>query len=265
MDHNLRTRALIFTPFFHPILFIKTLFLRAFRIGARSELIQREYDKWFYDRDTIDQLPSVTPEKSKADDHVLYGPRIILNTTSLLTGERVSFSREPNSAMSEMKCSNKNNLPLSRVVGASSGVPVLFPPTHIFGDTLVDGGVADNQGIGAILEFVNKPSHAPVAGNILLVSDASGQLEAIHSISSREATVFSRVNDILQSQVRAKLIDLLTQWKTDSGLNRYFAYVHLFLNLKDRGVDERLPSEMIPAVARIRTDLDQFSLVSARR
>src|SRR5437763_5968466 len=27
VDHNLRTRALVFTPFFHPILFIKTLFL----------------------------------------------------------------------------------------------------------------------------------------------------------------------------------------------------------------------------------------------
>jgi len=131
VDHNLRTRALIFTPFFHPILFVKTLVLKAFRPGARSELIQKEYDKWFYDGNTIDQLPSVTPERSKGRA-VLHGPQIILNTTSLLTGERVSFSREPNSGMTEMKRSNKNSLPLSRVVGASSGVPVhVSPNVHL--------------------------------------------------------------------------------------------------------------------------------------
>ncbi len=259
VEHNLRTRALIFTPFFHPILFVKTLVLKAFRSGARSELIQREYDKWFYDGDTIDQLPSVTPERSKGSPVVLHGPQVILNTTSLLTGERVSFSREPNSGMTEMKRSNKNSLPLSRVVGASSGVPVLFPPTYIYGDMLVDGGVADNQGIEALL-----PTEQPLGDTtpqILLVSDASGQLEAIHTISTGETEIFLRVNDILQFQVRSKLIDRLVQWKGDKPASRYFAFTHLFLNLKDRGVPERLPAEMIPGVARIRTDLDQFSFV----
>ncbi len=37
--------------------------------------------------------------------------------------------------------------------------------------------------------------------------------------------------------------------------------MHLFLNLKDRVATERLPSEYIPGVARIRTDLDQFSYI----
>jgi predicted acylesterase/phospholipase RssA len=259
VDHNLRTRALIFTPFFHPLLFVKTIILKAFRSGARSELIQREYDKWFYDGDTIDQLPSVTPERLKGSMPVLHGPEIILNTTSLLTGERVSFSRDPNSGMSEMKRSNKNSLPLSRVVGASSGVPVLFPPSYVFGDMLVDGGVADNQGIEALLS--TEPSSEPQKQQILLVSDASGQLEAMHTIGTGEAKIFLRVNDILQFQVRSKLIDRLVQWRDDQRDSRFFAFAHLFLNLKDRGVTERLPSEMIPAVARIRTDLDQFSFV----
>jgi len=259
VDHNLRTRALIFTPFFHPILFVKTLVLKAFRAGARSELIQCEYDKWFYDGDTVDQLPSVTPERYKGTTPVLHGPQIILNTTSLLTGERVSFSRDPNSGMNEMKRSNKNSLPLSRVVGASSGVPVLFPATSIYGDMLVDGGVADNQGIEALLPAQDPPGK-PLQ-QILLVSDASGQLEAKHTISRGDPEVFLRVNDILQFQVRSKLIDRLVQWKTDQPTHRFFAFTHLFLNLKDRGVDNRLPAEMIQGVARIRTDLDQFSYV----
>jgi hypothetical protein len=37
VDHNLRTRALIFTPFFHPILFVKTLIRKIYRAGARAE------------------------------------------------------------------------------------------------------------------------------------------------------------------------------------------------------------------------------------
>jgi predicted acylesterase/phospholipase RssA len=259
VDHNLRTRALVFTPFYYPFLFLKTLVLKPFRSGARSVLIQKEYDKWFYDGDTIDQLPSVTPERSKGSGPILHGPQVILNTTSLLTGERVSFSREPNARMSEMKRSNKNSLPLSRVVGASSGVPVLFPPTYIFGDMLVDGGVADNQGIEALLSSEACPTAEKQ--QVLLVSDASGQLEALHTIGMGEGKVFLRVNSILQFQVRSKLIDRLVQWRDGQREGRFFAFAHLFLNLKDRGVNERLPAEMIPGVARIRTDLDQFSFV----
>ena len=124
---------------------------------------------------------------------------------------------------------------------------------------LVDGGVADNQGIEALLPA--EPSSGQATPQILLVSDASGQLEAIHTISTGETQVFLRVNDILQFQVRSKLIDRLVQWKKDRPADRYFAFTHLFLNLKDRGVSERLPAEMIAGVARIRTDLDQFSFV----
>jgi len=97
VDENLRTRALIFTPFYHPILFLKTLFLRAFRASARAELIQTEYDKWFYDGNTLDHLPAVTTDQidKERDCSILFGPKLILNTTSLLTGESVTFSREP--------------------------------------------------------------------------------------------------------------------------------------------------------------------------
>jgi predicted acylesterase/phospholipase RssA len=94
LDHNLRTRALIFTPFYHPWLFVKTLVSSTFRAGARAELIQAEYDKWFYDEDTLDQLPSVTPS-DPAGTSSLMGPKLVINTTSLLTGERVAFSRRP--------------------------------------------------------------------------------------------------------------------------------------------------------------------------
>jgi predicted acylesterase/phospholipase RssA len=270
-DQNLRTRALLFTPFYHPFLFLKTLVLRTFRAGARAELIQEEYDRWFYKDNTLDQLPAVTPDRVGAKSNVLFGPKLVINTTSLLTGERVPFSREPVSGLSELSKVDKNVLPLSRVVGASAGVPVLFPPTGIAGNLLVDGGLSDNQGIEGLLAE---------ACNVVLISDASGQLEQLDTLNTSEIGVYSRTNDILQHQVRDKLIQLvLAKWESapvvagdpDTRESKpmaqravrtpmRFALVHLFRNLKDRDdVTERVSSEFIPAIARIRTDLDQFS------
>lgn len=262
LDNNLRTRALIFTPFYYPWLFLKTLALKPFRAGARSELIQREYDKWFYNNNSLDQLPSaVQKDNQESAGEPSAGPRLLINTTSLLTGERVAFSREPLSHVNEMSRVNTNVLPLSRVVGASSGVPGLFPPTLISGDVLVDGGVADNQGIESLIED-------PADCNLLLVSDASGQMEPIHTIREGVLKALLRVNSIFQFQIRSKLLDILVGWKrlpelrTTDKEPHEFAFVHLHLNLKDRGtISDRIPSEFIPGIARIRTDLDQFSHV----
>jgi predicted acylesterase/phospholipase RssA len=252
VDHNLRSRALLFTPFYHPWLFVKSLVSRPFRAGARATLIQAEYDRWFYGRNTLDQFPSVTPERAPERSTIIYGPNLILNTTSLLTGERVGFSRVPISGMAALSRVNKNVLRISRVVGASSGVPVLFPPTVINGDVLVDGGVCDNQGIEALLQ------DCPC--DTLLVSDACGQMESKDTVKTGETSVYARVNDILQFQVRTKLLELLVTWQDPP--RKSFAFVHLFLNLKDRPqVTNRVPSEYIPAVAGIRTDLDQFSYI----
>jgi predicted acylesterase/phospholipase RssA len=253
VDENLRTRALIFTPFYHPVLFLKTLFLRAFRASARAELMQTEYDRWFYDGNTLDHLPAVTTEQidKERDCSVLFGPKLILNTTSLLTGEPVTFSRQTVSGMLELSKVNRNVLPLARVVGASAGVPVLFPPTSIAGDLLVDGGVADNQGVCSLIEGDD-------ACDFLIVSDASGQLEQSDTMGTGEVSVYSRTNSILMHQVRDKVIRLLLAGLRDRG----FAFIHLFLNLKDRAeVTSRVSSEFIPAIARLRTDLDQFSYI----
>ena len=292
LDKNLRNRALFFTPFYHPWLFIKTVLLKPFRASARSILIQKEYDKWFYKECSMDELPCASAQNftpavnlsgliQKEYDKWFYkecsmdelpcvsaqnftpavdlsGTKLLLNTTSMLSGERVTFSREPVSSVNEMSIVNKNILPISCVVGASSGVPALFPPTMIGGDVLVDGGVADNQGIESLLED-------PAKCNVLLVSDASGQMEPVHTISRGAVSIFARVNSVLQFQIRNKLIDILVGWKhlptKDNDVHR-FAFIHLFLNIKGRqALVKRVASEFIPALGRIRTDLDQFSYI----
>ena len=140
------------------------------------------------------------------------GPEVVLNTTSLLTGERKGFKREPVSGMKELHRVNQNMLKLSRVVGASSGVPGMFPPTTIWGDKLVDGGVADNQGIDALvsldhlLDDEESSATDPDDLDVLLVSDASGQMEPVHRLGIRAFAVMGRTFSIFQFQLRRKIL-----------------------------------------------------------
>ena len=144
LDSNIRSRAIVFGPFYHPLLFVRSL-LPAY---SRSDLLHREYEKWFYGNDTLDHLPVLAK---------IGGPNVILNATSLLTGQRRGFMRRPVSGIEELSHVNSNVVKLSRVIGASSGVPGVFPPTTISGDVLVDGGVADNQGIEVLIDHVDLP------------------------------------------------------------------------------------------------------------
>ncbi len=248
LDHNLRTRALIFSPFYHPVGWIKCLFPGY----SRSDLIQAEYDKWLFRNNTLDQFPAGWIGEAKDARIDVGGPKLVLNTTSLMSGERVGFSRLPLSGINEMKKCNKNVLSISKIVGASACVPGLFPPVPVSGDFLVDGGVSDNQGVEALMDD---------KCDVMLISDASGQIEQLHHLSGKALSVVGRTTSVLQFQVRNKLLDNLQAWKKEKN-GRGFAFIHLFLNLKDRGINiPRVPSEFIPGIARIRTDLDQFSFI----
>ena len=270
LDHNLRSRALVFSPFYHPILWIKSYWPTL----SRSDIMQKEYDKWFYHDETLDHLPAGALPHDKTSSEVgnlslvFTGPTVVLNTTSLLTGERKGFERKSASRIRELNRVNQNILKLSRVVGASSGVPGLFPPTTILGDKLVDGGVADNQGIDVLvsLDHILTGDEDGSARDhddfdVLLVSDASGHMEPVHRLKDRAFAVMNRTLSIFQFQIRRKMLKILQLWQGSVGGGE-FAFVHLFMNLKDRlNPTPRVPSEYIPALGRIRTDLDQFSFI----
>ena len=270
LDHNLRSRALVFSPFYHPILWIKSCWPTL----SRSDIMQKEYDKWFYHDETLDHLPAAALPHDKTSSEVenlslvFTGPTVVLNTTSLLTGERKGFERKSASRIRELNRANQNILKLSRVVGASSGVPGLFPPTTILGDKLVDGGVADNQGIDVLVSLDriltgDKDGSARDHDDfdVLLVSDASGHMEPVHRLKDRAFVVMNRTLSIFQFQIRRKMLKILQLWQ-GSVDGCEFAFVHLFMNLKDRlNPTPRVPSEYIPALGRIRTDLDQFSFI----
>ena len=132
----------------------------------------------------------------------------------------------------------------------------------------MDGGVRDNQGIDGMLMEGRDDN---VDYDLIIVSDASGQLEQANRISSRTLPVMTRTMAVFQHEIRNKELDKLLNWQVlkdeetgrKAGKNREFAFVHLFLNLKDRpsAKGHRVPSEYIEALGRIRTVMDHFSMV----
>ena len=268
VSRNLRMRALVFRPFFHPVL----TFLELFRLRHRADAMAKAFERRFFSpRLPLGALP-VRSQSCRA-------PRLLINTTSTISGKRVVFSRESDTGLaSQIEKSDANGLPLARVVGASAAVPGLFRPLRIGNDLLADGGVVDNQGVDSLFDYFefsdepmnrlpprsrqhasDKDSGRPI---VLIVSDAAGQLAVGNAGRATRWGGAVRSIAVLQAEIRRKTLKLLLDAHRDETIAA-FAFSHLAMNVKgsacDDGPGQRLPSELIAPTAQIRTDLDTFS------
>ena len=271
VQKNLRMKALVFYPVFHPILTI----LKLLRLRHLGDTMAKEFERCFFSpRLRMGDLPVQSRNG-------LRGPRALINTTSLVTGFRVVFSRESDSGLkAQIEKSDPNDIPLARVVGASASVPGVFKPLQIGGDVLADGGIVDNQGLESLFDYFEmsdeeinllprayrqnpefKSSTAPIS---FIISDGAGQFSVKTVKKTTRSGSASRSMAILQAANRRKILKLLLNCHKSQSL-AVFAFTHLALNLKGSvadGVNEdRLPSELIVPTAEIRTDLDEFSLI----
>jgi predicted acylesterase/phospholipase RssA len=173
-------------------------------------------------------------------------PILVLNAASLNTGHTwqftASYMGEPPAPLSaKIDCNYRlrrlyyNDAPtnyppvrLGHAVAASSCVPGLFEPIildDLYPDTterrisvrLVDGGVCDNQGITSLLEQ---------DCTVMLISDGSGQMDALDVPSGGLLGVPLRSNSILQARVReAQYGDIAA--RRSSSVLRGLMFVHL--------------------------------------
>jgi len=241
--------------------------------GKKDEKFQPKYDNW------------------KRHAKV---PTLILNATTLNTGHNWQFTASwmgepPWSIVSEIDNTYRlrrmyyceapekhRNVRLGQAVAASACVPGLFPPLALPGlykgktIRLVDGGVHDNQGISSLLEQ---------GCTVLLVSDASGQMDAEDDPKGSMLQVPLRSTSILMSRVRGAQYSDLVDRKRSLRL-RGLMFVHIAKDLDSPPVewagclDPKLVSskpltsynvhkEMQKRLASIRTDLDSFSQAEA--
>jgi hypothetical protein len=218
-------------------------------------------------------------------------PILVINATALNTGHNWQFTgtwmgEPPANSDSEVDANYRfrrmyheetperaSRIRLGHAVAASSCVPGLFEPLpleRLYPDKivrLVDGGVQDNQGTSALLEQ---------GCSVLIVSDASGQMDAQDDPSTGLLGVPLRANSILQARVREAQFREL-EARRRGGLVRGLAFMHLKKDLESDPVewvgcqDPTPPTRHDPLtsygiqkhvqrrLAAIRTDLDSFS------
>ena len=223
-------------------------------------------------------------------------PMLVLNATTLNTGHNWQFTAtwmgEPTAGIdSEVDANYRlrrmyydeapeayRRYPLGQAVAASSCVPGIFEPINLpklypgIDVRLVDGGVQDNQGIGALLDE---------GCTVLLVSDASGQMESQPRPGTGIFSSLKRANSILQARVReAEYEDIAARRR--SSLLRGLMFIHLKKGLDVSpvnwiGCEDPLPTaaqtylltpygvrkDVQERIAAIRTDLDSFHDVEA--
>ena len=232
-------------------------------------------------------------------------PILVLNATTLNTGHNWQFTASwmgepPANIDCEIDANYRlrrmyyeeapepnNRVRLGHAVAASACVPGIFEPLPLVNlyerlpatgnkkvrpiVRLVDGGVHDNQGIAALLEQ---------SCSVLLVSDASGQMEDQDFPSNGLLGVPLRANSVLQARVRVSQYESL-QGRLRGGLLKGLMFVHLKKDLETTPVDwidsqdPSPPASNKPLacygvqksiqhkIAAIRTDLDSFSEIEA--
>lgn len=179
---------------------------------------------------------------------------------------------------------NYKRVRLGHAVGASAAVPGVFEPLTmdlLYPERIVrlaDGGVCDNQGVATLLEQDCK---------VILVSDASGQMESQPASSRGLLGVLLRTNDVFQARIREAQYTNL-KGRRRSNLLRGFMFVHLkgdldvdpvdwleCLDPYDASDDARpsyrrgpltkygIAKDIQRSLSALRTDLDSFSEAEA--
>ncbi|WP_321960042.1 tetratricopeptide repeat-containing protein [Paraburkholderia sp. J7] len=263
-------------------------------------------DRWLND---IKICPKGAQPDFSPKDHnwrrAAKAPVLVLNATTLNTGHNWNFTAswmgEPPAGIdSEVDANYRlrrmyysdapsphERVRLGYAVAASACVPGIFEPLTLANIyerkpatedrmvrplvRLVDGGVYDNQGVAALLEH---------DCSVLIVSDASGQMQDLDFPSNGLLGVPLRANSILQARVRVAQFEQLSG-RLRGGLLKGLLFVHLKKDLETTPVDWIDTQEPSPPptpdpltkygiqrhiqrlLAGIRTDLDSFSETEA--
>ncbi len=190
--------------------------------------------------------------------------------TSLATGRVTSFSREGFHDGSRIHPAT--DISVAYAVAASSAFPALFPALEITRkrlradvnafplgtDYLTDGGVFDNLGVARLREL--RSSHSASGEAFTLISNASAPFdwtpEPLPTIAHRTA----RTTDILMARV-AELETKIRGAEADNILELGITSIGADDD-KTAGVTFQGQSSLVQSqVAKIRTDLDEFSSV----
>ncbi|MFN0148623.1 MAG: patatin-like phospholipase family protein [Dehalococcoidia bacterium] len=229
-------------------------------------------------------------------------PILVINATTLNSGHNWQFTAtwmgEPPTLPGERFDANPRlrrvylsqapaphgDVRLGTAVAASACVPGVFAPVALRGlfprhtVQLVDGGVHDNQGIGALLRE---------DCTVLLISDGSGQMGMSPGRPANPIGVMQRSSSVMGFEMRRRWFrELNVLERARRGQIRLLVHLKLGLPFQDIGAEsgpeagaspstfpgspagagasdsgpaEGLPDDLQQALSQLRTDLDSFS------
>jgi predicted acylesterase/phospholipase RssA len=298
VQDNLRTRVAA-----SPWKGIKMAFASGY---SRSDVIGELYQEHFYDHTGVagKEPPRVMSDlpiqpagfagafNPKYDNWRLSAkvPMLVLNATTMNTGHNWQFTatwmgESPQAISATIDAIPRyrrmyykdappahQQIPIGRAVGASACVPGLFEPIvlrNLYPDRtvrLIDGGVHDNQGLSSLLEQNCR---------VILISDASGQMQEQPNPGGSVPDSVGSSNGILQARVREAQFDQLTALRR-AGAIQGAMFIHLTKDLEADSVSwvgepAKPPKAQSPTtsygidrdlqrkLAAVRTDLDSFS------
>ncbi|MCB0699161.1 MAG: patatin-like phospholipase family protein [Chitinophagales bacterium] len=195
----------LFTPYAYlsPLVIMLLLYILIryqFKIFPVSDVIEKAYDKFFYENKTLGDFKST--------------PRLAIGATNLQTSRPFVFSQDRmgDSLYDYMEDAipfKHKEFPISKAVMASSCVPFAFTPISIakkyFEDPddferidpkIVDGGVYDNQGIHKITQ-----EHSSYKCNIIITSDAGNKLPFAGAYNNT-FTLLLRTVDVFMARIK---------------------------------------------------------------
>lgn len=183
------------------IIFVVLLYKFQYQIFPVSGVIEKAYDKFFFEGKTLGNLKSY--------------PVMAIGSSNLHTGKPFTFSHDK---MSDSTYSywdppilfKPEKFPVSRAVMASSCVPFAFSPIGIHKDffkdpnlygtvvpKLIDGGVYDNQGIQKLTQAGSR-----YECDIIITSDAGGNFIAEEKYPNTIALLIRTV-DLFMYRIKA--------------------------------------------------------------
>lgn len=207
-------------------------------------------------------------------------PQLVLNATSVNTGHNWQFTASwmgepPGNIQTDIDVKPRlrrmyyeeapkryRNFRLGYAVAASSCVPVMFHPMPLpdlypnIDLQLIDGGVHDNQGIGALIEQECKN---------MIISDGSGQMPTDKVSSKNAASLFYRSDTILQERLRELQFLDIKQRNSTTQINSLLT-AHLKSDLENRPISWKFCTDpprtiMYSNIANSDNDLTKYGIL----
>jgi NTE family protein len=206
------------------------------------------------------------------------GPQVLFTSTDLATARAFRISRDfvGNFDFGYVEPAPRT-ITLGVAIGASAALPAFFPPTLLPTEglglrnpppvlSLVDGGVYDNLGLEWFQGWGSGRPSSAIKPDFLVVVNASGTLKpAARPYGSLSGLL--RTKDVLYNQTTS----LRVRWLVRDFLAGRERGIYLGIRHDPRGYklpdgtpigpelhEAALPSDLVPALAALRTDLDRF-------